>query len=239
VVHILFRAKHILIGIKAALPVCLGYIPVGLAFGVLAAQAGLLVQEVFFMSLLVYAGSAQFISISMIAAGASVGTIITTTFLVNARHILMSASLAVHLKKYSNKLLALIGFGITDETYAVAISDLTRQEREPAYFLGLNLTSQAVWIASTVIGASVGNIIPDPSVWGLHFALPGMFIGLLVIQMKERLSIVIALVAFSLSLTIKIIVHGNWHVVVASVITATIGVIIEKWIAKSSQSSSA
>ncbi len=234
----MIRKKYWQQGIKAALPVILGYIPVGLAFGVLAVQGGLTVHEVFLMSLMVYAGSAQFIAVGLLGAGASFGTIVITTFLVNARHILMSASLAVHLKKYANKLLVVIGFGITDETYAVAISDFVKETREPEYLLGLNLASQSVWIASTVLGAAVGNIIPNPRVWGLDFALPGMFIGLLVIQMKERLSLLIALIAFMLSLAIKIIVPGHWNVVVASISTATIGVIIEKCIAKSYQSSS-
>lgn len=225
-------------GIKGAAPVVLGYVPIGLAFGVLAAQAGLNAWEVFFMSLMVYAGSSQFIAAGMIAAGASIGAIVLTTFLVNSRHILMSASLAPYVKNFRSPLLALIGFGITDETFAVAMGHVSGGDRQPGFYLGLNLTSQLTWIISTVLGAAVGNVIPDPRVFGLHFALPAMFIGLLVIQMREILSILIALMAVTLSLLFKIIIPGNWNVILASVITATIGVVIEQWRLKSSQSSS-
>lgn len=226
-------------GIKAASPVVLGYFPIGMAFGVLAVQAGLNVWEVLFMSLMVYAGSSQFIAAGMLGAGASAGAIIATTFLVNSRHLLMSASLAPYVKKIPARWLNIIGFGITDETFAVAMNDVTREEKTAGYFLGLNLTAYASWAASTVVGAAVGNLIPDPQLFGLHFALPAMFIGLLVMQLRDRLSYVIALLAVGLSLFFKLLLPGNWNVILASVITATIGVIIESWKSKSSPSSSA
>ncbi|MFZ5754841.1 MAG: AzlC family ABC transporter permease [Bacillota bacterium] len=230
--------KEFSTGMKAAVPVVLGYVPIGLAFGVLAAQGGLSPWDVFFMSLLVYAGSSQFIAVGLIAAGASWGTIVFTTFLVNSRHILMSASLVPYLKKFTSPILSVIGFGITDETFAVAMGDLVKESKGPSYFLGLNLTSQLAWIVSTVSGAVVGNVIPNPEAFGFNFALPAMFIGLLVMQMRERISSVIAVIAIILSLYFKYLIPGNWNVILATVITATIGVIIEEWILKSSQSSS-
>lgn len=232
------RSKELARGVKAALPVVMGYIPIGLAFGVLAAQAGLSVLEVCFMSLIVYAGSSQFIGVGMLAAGASFGSIIMTTFLVNSRHLLMSASLAPYLKKCSVRWLAVIGFGITDESFAVAIGDLRSGERQPAYFAGLNFTAQLAWIVSTSLGAAVGNIIPNPQAFGLDFALPAMFIGLLVIQLRGRLGILAALTAGALSLAIGIYVPGSWNVIIASILTATIGVIAELCLEKSSRSSS-
>lgn len=233
------KKRAIMAGIKAATPVMLGYVPIGMAFGVLATQAGLNVWEVLFMSSMVYAGSAQFISVGLIGAGASPGTIIATTFLVNSRHFLLSASIAPYMNKLNPRLLALIGFGITDETFAVAMGEVTQAEKGARFFLGLNITAQLCWIASTVLGAAVGNIIPDPRTFGLHFALPAMFIGLLVMQMRERLSYLIAILAVVLSLLFKLLLPGNWNVILASVITATIGVMIELWKLKSSPSSSA
>ena len=118
------------------------------------------------------------------------------------------------------------------------MGEVTREEKTAGFFLGLNLTSQLSWVISTVLGAAVGNIIPDPRIFGLHFALPAMFIGLLVIQMREKISYYIAILAFVLSLFLKLNLPGNWNVILASVITATIGVIIESWKSRSSQSSS-
>lgn len=225
-------------GLKASLPVIMGYVPVGMAFGVLAAQAGLNIWEVFFMSLLVYAGSAQFIGTGMIASGASGAAIIITTFLVNSRHILMSASLSPYLKNYSAGILSVIGFGITDETFAVSMTDVLEGEKTPSYFLALNFTSQFCWIISTVIGAAVGNLIPDPSAFGLQFALPAMFIGLLIIQIRSPLGVYLAVLASLVSVILKMMLPGNWNVILASILTATIGVIAELWKSKSSPSSS-
>lgn len=232
------KQSAVLMGIKGAIPVMLGYIPVGLAFGVLAAQAQLNGIEVLFMSLMVYAGSSQFIAAALLGTGASAGTIIITTFLVNSRHLLMSASLAPHMKKISPGLLALIGFGITDETFAVSMNQVCQEEKSAGYFLGLNITAQLCWIICTVLGTAVGNIIPDPETFGLHFALPAMFIGLLMLQLKEGLSYLMAVLAVVLSLFIKMILPGSWNIILASVITATIGVMIESWKSISSQSSS-
>ena len=91
------REKTLRDGAYAAWPICLGYFPIGLALGVLAQKAGLPWWAVAMMSVLVFAGSAQFICVAMLAAGASIPGIILTTFVVNLRHTLMSSALAVHL----------------------------------------------------------------------------------------------------------------------------------------------
>ena len=86
-------------GAAAAWPICLGYFPVGLALGVLASQAGLPWWAVALMSILVFAGSAQFICVALLASGAATWSIVTTTLVVNLRHALMSSALAIYLKK--------------------------------------------------------------------------------------------------------------------------------------------
>ena len=112
--------KHILKdGATAAWPICLGYIPVGLALGVLAQQADIPVWAVGLMSVLIFAGSAQFIGVAMLAAGASTFSIILTTFVVNMRHVLMSSALAVYLHGVNRWFLTLFAYGITDESFAV------------------------------------------------------------------------------------------------------------------------
>ena len=98
------KSKSIAVeGLTAAWPICLGYIPIGLAFGVLAQKAGLGAMEIFLMSLLVFAGSSQFIAVSMLDGGAALTSIILTTFTVNLRHLLMSSALAVYYEKSSRK----------------------------------------------------------------------------------------------------------------------------------------
>lgn len=216
-------------GAKGAMPIALGYLPIGFAFGVLAVQQGLTILDIFFMSLFVYAGSAQFIAAAMIASGAGVTSIIMTTFLVNLRHLLMSASLSPYLKHIASPIQALISFGITDETYAVGITQARAETCSAKYFAGLHITSQASWIASTVLGGALGNLIPDPARWGIDFALSAMFIGLLLMQMKDKKDLLVSICAGGLSLLIAVEVDGNWNIIIAALLAATIGVSVELW----------
>ncbi len=219
-------------GIKAAMPVVMGFLPIGMAFGVLAAQAGLTVGEVFLMSLIVYAGSSQFIAVGLLLTGASPWTIIAATFLVNSRHILMSASLAPYLKGNTAGTLSILGFGVTDETYGVAIGAGESYLRSPSFLWGLNTTAHLTWVISTTVGSVAGGIMANPEALGLDFALPAMFIGLLVGQLKDGLSGLIAGLAALLAILFKIFIPGNWYIILAALITATIGVVIETWMQK-------
>lgn len=215
-------------GLKMALPVALGYLPLGMAFGILAAQHGLTPTDVFFLSLLVYAGSAQFIASAMLASGAAAAAIILTTFLVNLRHLLMSASLAPFLKHLSSPVLALISMGITDETYAAGYPEASTGKAKPTFYLGLNGLSHFSWIFSTVLGCLLGSRIPNPEKWGLDFALPAMFIGLLFMQMKNKKDILISLAAGILSTVLAFVLKDNFNILVATTAAALLGVCIEK-----------
>lgn len=230
--------REILGGFRAALPIIFGYFPIGMAFGVLAVQEGLSKLEVLLMSLLVFAGSSQFVAVGLLATGASVATIVFTTFLVNARHILMSAALAPYFKSYSRKNLFLLGIGVTDEAFAIDMGEMKKGQRSASYFLTLHFTAQFFWVFSTVVGAVLGNLVPEPQAWGLNFALPAMFIGLLLMQIKVKMEWILVLLAGGLSLLFAQILPGKWHIIIACIITATMGVIFEKWMTKYSSSSS-
>lgn len=226
-------------GIKSALPVVFGYFPIGMAFGVLAVQAGMSISEVFLMSLLVYAGSSQFIAAGMLATQASIGAIILTTFLVNSRHLLMTASLAPFMKNIKARNLSILGFWVTDETFAISIGLLAKEQKSQWYFWGLFLTAHLAWLSSTVLGAMAGNFIPEPQKFGLDFALPAMFVALLILQVKHKKAIAMGIVAAVLSIAIKLNLPGSWNIILATVISASIGVVIDKWMQKSLPSSSA
>ncbi|MDH7479340.1 MAG: AzlC family ABC transporter permease, partial [Syntrophomonadaceae bacterium] len=111
-------------GIKSALPIVMGYLPIGFAFGVLAVQEGIGVLPTLSMSVLVFAGSAQLIAVGLIGAGASWVSIALTTFVVNLRHLLMSAALAPYLKSLARWEVGWFGYQLTDETFAVHSSQL-------------------------------------------------------------------------------------------------------------------
>jgi len=211
-------------GLKRALPITMGYIPVGFALGVMAADAGLNPLQMALMSLFVYAGSAQFIAVELLSRGVGPFPIIITTFLVNLRHFLFSASLSPHFRKIKQSLIPFISFFITDESFAVSITDAEERPLSHNYYLGLYLTAYLSWVLSTIIGATLGNLIPDTKALGFDFALPGMFLALLCMQLKNTKLVMIALISGLLSIFFTYAIPGNWNVILATVIAAMIGV---------------
>ncbi len=217
-------------GVKGSIPILLGYLPIGIAYGLLAVRSGLSSIETVLMSIIVFAGSAQLISVNMLAVGAGMIPIIMMTFLVNLRHILMSASLSLHFKKTSKKLLPILGFLITDESFAVSSVGIDRYEDKGMYFFGLGVSAYLGWIISSFFGAILGNILPVSKLPALDFVLPAMFIVLLVMQIQRRLDVFVAVISGLSSLLFIYLLPGNWNIILATIIAATIGVVIEKWL---------
>ena len=201
------------LGTKYSLPIAIGYFPLGFAFGVMGREAGLTVLDIVLMSTLVFAGAAQFIAVGLIAAGVEAGAILITTFLVNIRHLLMSTALQPYFKGHSRANLGLIAFQITDETFVVGSNYHATQKPSQFFQLGLNMASHATWILSSWLGAGMGILVAQPEKLGLTFALPAMFIALLVGQIKNRAAIAAAVTAGAISLLSGIIFKGNWHII--------------------------
>ena len=214
-------------GLRAAWPICLGYIPIGLAFGVLAQKAGLTALEIALMSVLVFAGSSQFIAVSMLADGAAVAAIIMTTFMVNLRHLLMSSSLSVFLKSVSRKKLSLFAYGVTDESFAINHARFSAGDWGANRALALNHSANLTWVVSTVAGGFCGQFLP-PGFLGIDYALIAMFICLLVFQLKGPLYVLTAIFAGGLAVLLALLIPGNAYIVVASIVAATIGVICKR-----------
>ena len=183
-------------------------------------------SEVGLMSLLVYAGSSQFIAVELISEGITWLPIVITTFFVNLRHLLMSSTVSLYLKKSSPRTLSLLSAQLTDESFAVAMSEPSKIENRPGYLFGLQITSQLAWIGGSVAGALFGSLI-DPEGYGLPFALPGLFICLLVLQIKSLHHFWMMIVAGFLALFFKWLVPGNWYIVLAALLTSGIGVAVK------------
>jgi len=208
-------------GALAAWPICLGYFPVGLAFGVLAQKAGLHPFEIGMMSLLVFAGSSQFIAVSMLAAGAAPLAIILTTFTVNLRHFLMSSSLAMVVGRTSKKRLSLFAYGVTDESFAVNLFRFRQGGWDLKRALFVNHFANLAWVASTVLGGYGGKLIPEHA-FGIDYALNAMFICLLVFQLRGRKYVVTALLSGGLAVVLALVVAGNSYIALASILAATL-----------------
>lgn len=214
-------------GMAAAWPICLGYLPIGLAFGVLAQKAGLSTLEIGLMSVLVFAGSSQFIAVSMLAAGASLFSIVVTTFIVNLRHFLMSSALAVFLKNTDRKKLSFFAYGVTDESFAVNLSKFRESEWDLDSALVTNYTANFTWIVTTVLGGIGGQFIPAHA-FGIDYALIAMFICLLVFQIRGFIYVIVALIAGIMALYLSMLIPGNSYIVIASMAAAAIGVVFKK-----------
>ncbi len=213
-------------GAKAALPIVLGYLPVGMAFGILAQKAGLTAFEAGSMSLLVYAGASQFIAVEMISRGILWFPIVLATLFINLRHLLMSSTLSLLFKKGLLRTLSLLSAQLTDESFAVAMSDTSKISDRPRYLMGLQMTSHLAWITGSVTGALFGSLF-DPTEYGLPFALPALFICLLVIQIKSPNHFGMMIIAGISSLFFKWAFPGNWNIFLATLLASGIGVTVK------------
>lgn len=209
-------------GLSAAWPICAAYVPIGLAFGVSAGRTGLSPVEIGLMSILVFAGSAQFIAVSMIGGGAGVASIILTTFVVNLRHLLMSSALSVFLGKRRSAHLALFAYGVTDESFAVNHQRFLSGDWDYTSALVVNHAANLAWVASTVAGGLGGQFIA-PGAFGLDYTLSAMFIGLIVLQIRRVLHVIVGLAAGTASVGLYFVLPGNWHVIAASAAAAAAG----------------
>jgi 4-azaleucine resistance transporter AzlC len=219
-------------GITAGWPICLGYLPIGMAFGVLAQKAGLTPLQIGLMSIMVFAGSAQFITASMLVGGASAPAIITTTFVVNLRHVLMSSALAVYLRAAHRGLLALFAYGVTDESFAVNLPRFNDRTWSLPRALVVNHAANLTWFISTVAGGIGGRFIPEGA-FGIDYALIAMFICLLIYQIRKLIHLLTAVVAGLTAVGLAVVIPGNTYIVIASIAAATVGVMIQRKVMRS------
>jgi 4-azaleucine resistance transporter AzlC len=214
-------------GVLAAAPVLPGVIAFGLLYGVMARQVGFSPWEALAMSLIVHAGSAQFVALGMWETAGALA-IILTTLIINLRHLLMGASIAPHLRGLSTGWKALLALWMSDETYALALAAYEQGRGNRGYFLGANLSLYVTWALSGLLGALLGAAIPDPSRLGLDLVFPLAFLGLLVVFLHDRLDVTVALASGGLALLGALLLPGSWYVIVAGLLGASLGLLLEE-----------
>lgn len=219
-------------GARAGVPVVLGYLGIGLAAGVVERAAGLSYAEILLLSMVLYAGSAQFVLTSMVALANPLSAIVLTVFFVNARHLLLSAALAPYFRRLPAWKNALLGLQLTDETFVVAAARFARRPPEgAAWMAGLNLAAYSAWAMANFAGAVFSGWAANTRVLG--FALPCMFAGLLVLQLaaqpRLRVGLVVAFFAAALAVAMQSLYPGPWAVIFGTVFGATLGLALERW----------
>jgi 4-azaleucine resistance transporter AzlC len=222
-------AQEWIAGLSRAMPIVVGYIPVGLAFGVLAQKAGISPLNTMLMSLLVYAGASQFIAVGLFAVGVPAWSVILTTLIVNLRHMLMSAALSPFLKQWHPSEQAAFAFQITDETFAVHSQDLSLGAMRKARAFAIHITAQASWVLGTWLGTVTGQRITDVKPFALDYALPSMFVALLILQIRDRIQALVALLSGIAAVGLLLAGMERWSVIAATLVGATIGVGVERW----------
>jgi len=214
-------------GLLAVLPLAPGITAFGLLYGMMARQIGFSPWEALAMSVIVHAGSAQFVALGMWNA-ASAGAIIITTLVVNLRHLLLGASIAPHLRGLSTLWKAVLALWMSDESYALAIAAYEQGGGNHLYFLGANAGVVLIWWLSGWIGALLGMAIPDPTRLGLDLVFPLAFLGLLMAFLKDRIHLAVALLAGMLALLGICFLPGKWYVILAGLAGSAAGVVLEE-----------
>lgn len=217
--------KDFLQGVRAASGVAIGYVPIGMAYGILAKAVGLSLFETVGMSLMVYAGASQFVALNLIAMGLNPAQIVFTVFMVNFRHFLMSTSLREKIGTGNRAVEALYSFGVTDETFAV--SSVEERELTALFMVGLNFTAYLSWAGSSGAGYALGRGLPEVLQASMSIALYALFIGLLVPSIKERKEVLfVAGLAGGLNSAFRLGLSTGWSIVLASLISAAAGTFI-------------
>ena len=221
--------------IKDTLPTVFGYIGIGLAFGIIASSVGINPLLVGAMSLFIYAGGAQFITVSMLSSGFPILSIVLATFLINSRMILMSMTIASFFKRYSVFKNIVIGTFLTDESFALGMNkqNYTNGNLSFEWFNTANIISYFTWVVSSVAGALLGGIVKNPKSLGLDFALVAMFIGLLYLQVlsdftiKKKIQFIVIVVVLFLVYFGMIFIPSNVLIIVVTLIGCAIGVVLK------------
>jgi 4-azaleucine resistance transporter AzlC len=215
------QASDFIKGVQAGISIAIGYFPIALTFGLLAKTTGLTILETVMMSLIVFAGASQYIALSLLTLGTGTFEIILTTFIVNIRHFLMSASLNEKVEDDRTIYKAIYSFGITDETFSVAATK--DGNVTTGYIFGVISVSYASWVVNSGIGHLVGASLPETLQESMTVALYAMFIGLLVPSMKKSLkAIYLASLAaiFNTIFTFAELLSTGWAIVLATILSA-------------------
>jgi 4-azaleucine resistance transporter AzlC len=207
-----------------------GAAPFGVIFGTLAIASGLPVWLALGMSLLVFGGSSQFVAVSLLGSGTAVPVIWLTTFVVNLRHALYSATLLPYARALPARWRWALAFWLTDETFAVVENQLRHQTdvREGAwYWLGSSLAMYFNWQLWTVVGVLLGQSIPMLATLGLDFAMVATFAAIVALQLRQRPVLFAALVAGTVALLARGLPY-KLGLMLAALAGVAAGVIVEK-----------
>lgn len=217
-------------GIRSSLPIAMGYFPVSFTFGMIASGFGVDAMTSFAVSATNFTSAGQFAGLNVMVASGSYMEVAVTTFVINIRYMLMSLSLSQKMESLSVLQRLLIGFGITDETFAV--SSIEKDEISFPYMGGLIILPYLSWGLGTLSGALISELLSARLKSAMGIALYGMFLAIIIPEAKRsrKISSVISM-AVVISLVFRYTkqladIPQGWVIIVATIIASTLGAIL-------------
>jgi 4-azaleucine resistance transporter AzlC len=199
-------------GLRDLAPALIAGLPIGLLFGAIANAKGLSVFETALMSALVFAGGAQFTVVEMWAQPLPILTILLSTLLINARHILMSTSIVPKMQHMTPFQRALGLFVMADENWALSERRALHQPLTFAYYGTMGGLFWTGWVAWSTLGAYLGSFMGDPARFGADFAFTAIFIGLIAGFYKGRTTLLVLAASGGASALTYLAIGKPWHV---------------------------
>jgi 4-azaleucine resistance transporter AzlC len=220
-------AAEFLRGARDIFPVLVATIPFGLVFGALAVKKGLSVAESVLMSGAVYGGAAQFVALEFWASPLPFWTILFSALAVNLRNVLYSAAVGRRMRHWTSAE-RYLGFTLlTDPAYAFA--ELKGGERlSVPYYFGLGIPLYVNWIATTLVGAVIGNLIGRPETIGLDFLVTGYFLYLVVGFRKRPNAAPVIVASAGAALAAYLVFGAPWNFAVGAVAGMGVAAVLAK-----------
>ena len=199
--------KALAAAFPVTVPVLMGYLAIGIAFGLMLQEIGYNFIWAFFMSLTIYAGSGQYLGVTLLATAAALGTVAVMTLLINFRHLVYGLSLLEKFRGMGIRKLYMI-FSLTDETYALLSSAQAPVGVNPKnFYFAIALLDHSYWILGSVIGAVAGALIPIDT-QGIDFAMTALFVVIAIDQWKAYKNHFPALLGAAATVVFLIVVGG-------------------------------
>jgi predicted branched-subunit amino acid permease len=209
-------------GFWAIAPLWLGVVPFALVYAVLARDAGLSLLETQALSAIVFAGSAQVSAVGLFGGGAAALEIVSTTFLLNVRHVLYGLSLGRRIP-LSRGRRPVAAYFLTDEAFGVVAAS---GERTFAFLLGAELSLFAMWNVATLGGAIAGSAIADPAELGIDLVFPLAFLALLVPLVRTRVELLVAVTSGAIAYVAARGLPGGLPILLAGVVGSLVGAVL-------------
>ena len=217
-------------GIRDGSPIALGYFSVSIAFGLMAVEAGCTWVEAMLISLTNLTSAGQFAGVTVLAHMGTYIEMALTQLVINSRYALMGISLSQKVNaRFKGLWRVILGFAITDEIFAVAIGQEGEISRR--YFAGLAIVPIIGWTSGTIVGAVLGNIMPEIITSALGVALYGMFIAVVVPKSRENIHVLaVVIIAVAISVALRYIpvfsgISAGFAIIICAVIASAAGAV--------------